>query len=296
MSEFRSGFVGILGRPNVGKSTLLNRLCGEKLAITSSKPQTTRNRILGVLHGEGHQLVFIDTPGMHETDRAINRYMQSVISSVVGDVDVLLYMVDATREHGREDELALGMLSEAGDTPVILCVNKVDKAGEEAAAERIRQTSALFEFKSAHVVSAMRGSGVDELVAALKEMMPEGVPYFPEDMVTDQPLGFRLSEIIREKLFEQTREEIPYSIGVLVEDMTTDDKGTMEISANIYVEKESQKGIVIGKRGALLKKIGTASRIEMEGRLGHKVYLELWVKVKKGWTDRESLLRQLGYS
>ena len=222
MSEFRSGFVGILGRPNVGKSTLLNRLCGEKLAITSSKPQTTRNRILGVLHGEGHQLVFIDTPGMHETDRAINRYMQSVISSVVGDVDVLLYMVDATREHGREDELALGMLSEAGDTPVILCVNKVDKAGEEAAAERIRQTSALFEFKSAHVVSAMRGSGVDELVAALKQMMAEAVPYFPEDMVTDQPLGFRLSEIIREKLFEQTREEIPYSIGVLVEDITTD--------------------------------------------------------------------------
>jgi len=295
VNRFRSGFVGILGRPNVGKSTLLNRLCGEKLAITSSKPQTTRNRILGVVHRPDSQIVFLDTPGMHETDRAINRYMQQVISKVASDVDIVVYMADATRAHGREDALTLSMLPTDTRVPVLLAVNKSDLAGIGKAAERVAFLKGIYNFKEAFTVSAVTGAGTEELLESISLLLPEGVPYFPEDMVTDQPLGFRLAEMVREKLFDLTQEEIPYSTAVVVEDITVREDGLMEVGATVFVEKESQKGIVIGKKGNMLQKVGTAARQEMEARLGKKVYLNLWVKVKKGWTDREGLLRQMGY-
>ncbi len=295
MSIFRSGFVGILGRPNVGKSTLLNRLCGEKLAIISSKPQTTRNRILGVLHIPGSQIVFLDTPGMHETDRALNRYMQQVISKVAADVDIVIYMADATRSHGREDGLTLSMLPDETGVPVILVVNKADLTGPGQVEERVALLKGMYNFKDIFIISALTGAGTSELVERISLLLPEGVPYFPEDMVTDQPLGFRLAEIVREKLFDLTKEEIPYSTAVIVEDLAAREDGLMEVGATIFVEKESQKGIVIGKKGGMLLKVGTAARHEMENQLGRKVYLDLWVKVKKGWTDREGLLRQMGY-
>jgi len=295
VKRFRSGFVGILGRPNVGKSTLLNRLCGEKLAITSSKPQTTRNRILGVVHRPASQIVFLDTPGMHETDRAINRYMQQVISKVAADVDIVVYMADATRSHGREDALTLSMLPTGTRVPVLLVVNKSDLAGSGKAAERAEFLKGIYPFREAFIVSAVTGEGIDELLDRISLLLPEGVPYFPEDMVTDQPLGFRLAEIVREKLFDLTKEEVPYSTAVVVEDIASRENGLMEIGATVFVEKESQKGIVIGKNGKMLQEVGTAARNEMEARLGKKVYLNLWVKVKKGWPDREGLLRQMGY-
>jgi GTP-binding protein Era len=295
MSGFKSGFVGILGRPNVGKSTLLNRLCGEKLAITSSKPQTTRNRIVGVLHQPGSQIVFLDTPGMHETDRAINRYMQQVIVKVAADVDIVVYMADVTRAHGREDGLTLSVLPADSRVPVLLVVNKADLVGSEEVTERVELLEGLFDFSGTFITSAITGAGIDQLVEKISLMLPEGVPYFPEDMVTDQPLGFRLAEIVREKLFDLTKDEIPYSTAVVVEHMATREDGLMEVSATVFIEKESQKGIIIGKKGSMLQKVGTAARHEMEKQLGRKVYLELWVKVKKGWTDREGLLRQMGY-
>lgn len=295
MTGFRSGFVGILGRPNVGKSTLLNRLCGEKLAIISDKPQTTRNRILGVSHREGSQIVFVDTPGMHETGKALNRYMQSVVAGVAGDVDIALYMVDATRAQGREDELVFSMLPKRARVPVFLVVNKIDLAGSKAAGERIEELESRYGFAGIAAVSALNGEGTQELVEMIMNVLPEGVPYFPEDMVTDQPLGFRLAEIVREKLFELTRDEIPYSTAVVVENIATRSDGLMEVGATIFIEKESQKGIIIGKGGRMLKEVGTQARREMESQLERKVFLDLWVKVKKGWTDREGLLRQLGY-
>jgi GTP-binding protein Era len=295
VSGFRSGFVGILGRPNVGKSTLLNRLCGEKLAIVSSKPQTTRNRILGVLHRPDSQIVFLDTPGMHETDRAINRYMQQVIAKVAADVDIVVYMADVTRSHGREDSLTLSVLPTNTRVPVILVINKADLVGPEEVAERVELLEGLYDFTGTFVISAMTGAGTAQLVEKVSILLPEGVPYFPEDMVTDQPLGFRLAEIVREKLFDLTKEEIPYSTAVVVDHMATREDGLMEVGATVFVEKESQKGMVIGKKGSMLLKVGTAARHEMENQLGRKVYLDLWVKVKKGWTDREGLLRHMGY-
>ena len=295
MSGFRSGFVGIIGRPNVGKSTLLNRLCGEKLAITSSKPQTTRNRILGVLHQPGAQIVFLDTPGMHDTDRAINRYMQQVVARVAADVDIVLYMADVSRAHGREDDLALSMLPAETGVPTLLVLNKADLVGADQVKERITQIREQYNFQGAFIISALSGAGTDELVRQIALRLPEGVPYFPEDMVTDQPLGFRLAEIVREKLFDQTRDEIPYSTAVTVENMATREDGLIEVEATVFVEKESQKGIVIGKKGSMLKKVGTSARHEIESQLGRRVFLDLRVKVKKGWTDREGILRQMGY-
>ena len=295
MTVFKSGFVGILGRPNVGKSTLLNILCGEKLAIISAKPQTTRNRILGVLHGSGFQIVFLDTPGMHEFGKALNRYMRGVIEGVAKDVDTIIYMVDATREQGREDALALDLIPAGTATPVILAVNKVDQAGERKAGERAKMLEEAYPFSGIFPVSALKGTGIESLREHIIANLPEGVPYFPEDMVTDQPLDFRLAEIIREKLFDLTGQEVPYAAAVVVEDVSPRNDGLLEVSGMVYVERETQKGIIIGKGGRMIQDIGKAARLDMEQWLGRKVYLALRVKVKKKWTDREGMLKQLGY-
>lgn len=295
VAAYKSGFVGILGRPNVGKSTLLNTLCGEKLAIISAKPQTTRNRILGVLHGSGFQVVFLDTPGMHEFGKALNRYMRRVIEGVVKDVDTVIYMVDATREQGREDALALDLIPAGTGKPVILVVNKMDQAGERKTGERVKLLEDAYPFSGIFPVSALKGTGVNHLREQIIEDLPEGVPYFPEDMVTDQPLDFRLAEIIREKLFDLTGQEVPYATAVVVEELSPRDDGLLEVSGMIFVERETQKGIIIGKGGRMIKDVGQAARLDMEEWLGRKIYLALRVKVKKRWTDREGLLRHLGY-
>jgi GTP-binding protein Era len=232
---------------------------------------------------------------MHETDRAINRYMQQVIAKVAADVDIVVYMADVTRSHGREDSLTLSVLPTNTRVPVILVINKADLVGPEEVAERVELLEGLYDFTGTFVISAMTGAGTAQLVEKVSILLPEGVPYFPEDMVTDQPLGFRLAEIVREKLFDLTKEEIPYSTAVVVDHMATREDGLMEVGATVFVEKESQKGMVIGKKGSMLLKVGTAARHEMENQLGRKVYLDLWVKVKKGWTDREGLLRHMGY-
>ena len=296
MSNFRSGFVGILGRPNVGKSTLLNRMCGEKLVITSTKPQTTRNRILGVLHRSEAQIVFLDTPGMHESSKAINRYMKGIVSRVASDVDLILYMVDASRAQGPEDGMALETILQNKGVPSLLVVNKVDIAGKAKATDRLQTLEDRYRFEGALLISALSGEGIGALEKEITRLLPEGPPYFPEDMVTDQAPAFRLAEIVREKLFERTREEIPYSMAVVVEHLAPAGDGLMEVACTDYVEKESQKGIVIGKGGKMLKEVGKAARLEIEARLRKKVFIEIRVKVKKGWTDRESLLRQMGYS
>jgi len=295
MSQLRSGFVGILGRPNVGKSTLLNKLCGEKLAIISAKPQTTRNRILGVLHNPGSQIVFLDTPGMHEFGKALNRYMQDVITGVAKDVDTVIYMVDVTREHGREDNLTLELISRESGIPALLAVNKIDRVSAGQVQERIDLLTQRYSFDGIFPISALNGQGLEQLVERVTGLLPEGVPYFPEDMVTDQPLGFQLAEIVREKLFDLTEQEVPYATAVVVEDISPRQDGLIEVSAMIYVERETQKGIVIGKGGKMLREVGKAARKDMENLLEKKVFLQLWVKVRKGWTDREGLLRQLGY-
>jgi len=271
-------------------------VCHDKVAIISEKPQTTRNRILGVLHRPGSQIVFLDTPGMHEDAKALNRYMQGVIRRVAEDVDIIVYMVDVTREHGREDELALSILKENKDIPVVLAVNKIDKAVDEQINKRLKFLEEKFQFSGACTISALRGTGVDELLEMITSHLQEGVPFFPEDMVTDQPLGFALSEIIREKLFELTMEEVPYSTAVVVEEISTEREDIIEVSAIVYVERETQKRIIIGKGGRMLRDVGTAARLDMEKKLGKKIYLQLWVKVKRGWTDREGLLRQMGYN
>lgn len=296
MSSFRSGFVGILGRPNVGKSTLLNRVCGEKLAITSPKPQTTRTRVLGVLHRPGVQAVFLDTPGLHDSGRALGRSMKGIVAQVAGDVDVILFMVDATRAHGREDGMALRTVRENPRVPCILVVNKVDAAGPKAARERLDALESEHAFSGSILVSALTGEGTGELVEKVIGLLPEGVPYFPEGMVTDQPQAFRLGEIVREKLFDRTREEVPYSTAVMVEEMAEAGEDLIRVRCAVFVEKESQKGIVIGKGGKMLRDVGTAARLEMEALLGRKVFLEIRVKVKKDWPDRESLLKGMGYS
>lgn len=293
---FRSGFVGILGRPNVGKSTFLNRICGEKLAITSPKPQTTRTRVLGVLHRPGNQVIFLDTPGMHDSGRALGRSMKGIVTQVAADVDVILFMVDATRAHGREDEMAFRTIRENPGVPCILLVNKVDAAGREKASQRLEVLEKEHDFQGSSLISALTGEGMGGLVDSIAGLLPEGVPYFPEGMVTDLPLAFRLAEIVREKLFDRTRDEIPYSTAVVVEDIVPMSEELLQVDCAVFVEKESQKGIVIGKGGRMLKDVGTASRPEMEALLGKRVFLDIRVKVKKDWPDQESLLRRIGYS
>jgi GTP-binding protein Era len=221
--------------------------------------------------------------------------MKAVINRVVSDVDVILYMVDSTRNQGMEDSMALNMLTVNPMVPSLLVVNKVDASGIESAEKRIQSLRTESRFDGSVIISALSGEGIAELEKSIIGMLPEGVPYFPEDMITDQPLGFRLGEIVREKLFERTRDEIPYSTAVVVEEVAALKDDLVEVSTTVYVEKESQKGIVIGKGGKMLREIGTMARQEMEEQLGRKVFLDIRVKVKKDWTDRETLLKQLGY-
>src|SRR3972149_1977187 len=284
---FRSGFVSIVGRPNVGKSTLLNRILKEKIAIISDKPQTTRNRIMGVLHLPGAQLVFLDTPGIHKPKFKLNQRMVRTALNTLQEVDLILFLVEAFDAPGPGDQFIMERLKGLS-IPVFLVINKIDRVKKETLIPLIEQCSRSFTFTEVVPVSALTGDNVDRLIEVIVKHLPEGQPLFPEDTITDQPLRFIAAEVIREKILTRTHEEIPYSVAVVIEEFLEDpEKQRVTIRAVIYVERDSQKGIVIGKGGEMLKAVGTAARLELEGLIGTKVYLELWVKVKKDWRGNE---------
>ena len=294
--EFRSGYVAIIGRPNVGKSTLINRVLGQKLCITSRRPQTTRHRILGIKTDDDSQLIYVDTPGLHIDDKkAMNRYMNRAAASSIDDVDVILFVVDGMNWTD-EDEKVLERLKVSAKAPVILVINKMDKlADKEVMLPHIQKLSAQFDYANVFPISARKGMNLDELEKQIKQLVPEGDLIFPEDQITDRSSRFLAAELVREQLFRHLGQELPYSITVEIEQFD-DEKDLYRIGAVIYVERDGQKAIVIGKKGDLLKSVGKDARIEMQSVFGHKVFLRLWVKVREGWGDNERMLKNLGYN
>jgi GTP-binding protein Era len=293
-TPFRSGFVAIIGRPNVGKSTLLNRILGEKIVITSDKPQTTRNRVRGILNIPGSQVVFIDTPGIHEARSRFNRFMVEEALSSARGCDVVLLLVDAVTFSGGGDSLLLEVLAGI-EAPVILVINKIDLVSKESLLKGIADHAKLHPFREIVPVSAITGDGVEILPSLVAGLLPEGEPFFPDDILTDLPERFIAAEMIREKVFRLTRDEIPYSTAVTVESFKEREDGLISIIAAINVERDSQKGIIIGRKGAMLKKIGTLARGEIEKLLNTRVYLELHVKVSRDWRENTRMLKELGY-
>lgn len=291
---FRSGFIAILGAPNAGKSTLLNRLTGEKIAITSKKPQTTRNRILGVVHRPTDQMVFFDTPGVHRSAQALNVRIVDAALAVIPEVDVLLFMTDVTKPAPDDEQLLLDRLAETRK-PVVLALNKVDQLKKTDLLRRMDSWSKRFPFAEIVPISAKDGDQVDVLSDLLAAHLPEGPPMFPEDMLTDVPERFVVAELIREKVFRLTGEEIPYSTAVTIEDFEENDDDKTVIHAAIHVERDSQKGILIGKGGERLKRIGVEARKDIENLLGERVFLKLFVRVQKNWTKDTRALRRFGY-
>ncbi|AUD78347.1 GTPase Era [Kangiella profundi] len=293
--DFRCGYVAVLGRPNVGKSTLMNHILGQKVSITSRKPQTTRHRILGIYTDDDAQILFVDTPGIHKKEaRSINRYMNRAASSSMVDVDVIIFVVDGT-QWTEDDELVLEKLQQT-NCKTILFVNKVDKIQDkEQLLPHLAKITERFEFDAVFPGSALRGDNLEPLISQIKDWLPKGDLFFPEDYVTDRSQRFMAAELIREKLMRSLGEEIPYSSTVEIEQFKSDEKGTLHINGLILVERSGQKAIIIGKQGQRLKQIGQDARIDMEELFGTKVFLQLWVKVKDGWADDERALRSLGY-
>lgn len=293
---FRSGFVAILGRPNVGKSTFLNYVMGQKIAIMSDKAQTTRNKIMGIYTTDEEQIVFIDTPGIHKPKTALGDFMVESAYSTLREVDTVLFMVPADEKRGKGDDMIMERLKQA-NVPVILVVNKIDKVHPDQLLEQIEDFRHQMDFKEIVPISATQGNNVNRLMEILKENLDEGFQYFPADQITDHPERFLVSEMIREKVLHLTREEIPHSVAVVIESMKRDEfTDKVHILATIMVERDSQKGIIIGKQGAMLKKIGSMARRDIELMLGDKVFLETWVKVKKNWRDKKLDLADFGYN
>ncbi len=292
---YRSGFAALVGRPNVGKSTLLNKLLGEKVVITSDKPQTTRNRIQGILSTESSQIVFVDTPGIHVARSRINRLMVESALSAVRDVDVVLFLVEADAEPHREESALLEVLAKA-TAPVLLVINKIDRVAKETLLSRMAAYGAVHPFREIVPVSALTGDGVEHLARVVAGYLPEGPPYFPDDQLTDVPERFIVAEMVREQVFRLTRDEIPYAVAVTVDAFTErPGQDLVAISATIHVERDSQKGVIIGKGGAMLKKIGSNARRQIETFLNSRVFLELFVKVSAGWSESPGKLREFGY-
>ncbi len=292
---FKSGFIGIIGRPNVGKSTLLNALVGEKIAITTSKPQTTRNRIMGIRNQAEGQMIFMDTPGIHQADSALNRHMVNVAKDTFGRVDILLLLVEAAAGVHPSDPFIIKSLPK-GAMPVILVINKIDLVKKMQLLPLIDQLHPLHPFAAVVPLSARTGDGLPLLVDEILQALPEGPACFPEDTMTDCPERFIAAEIIREKIIMLTRQEIPYATAVIVDAFKEDEqKRLIRIQATIHVEKDSQKGILIGKKGAKLKEIGTKARMDLEQFFNAKIYLELFVRVQKNWTHDEKMLKEFGY-
>ncbi|QHT60299.1 GTPase Era [Paenibacillus lycopersici] len=292
--KFHSGFVAIVGRPNVGKSTLINEVIGQKIAIMSDKPQTTRNKIHGVYTTNNSQIVFLDTPGIHKPTSKLGDFMVKSAIGTLGEVDAALFLIDASEGLGGGDRFIIEALKKV-NTPIILVMNKIDKIEPEALLPLIVQYKDLHDFAEIVPISALQGNNVSTLLNVLGSYLPEGPQYYPADQVTDHPEQFVCAELVREKILHLTREEVPHSIAVAIEDMKVQENGVVYIGAVIYVERDSQKGIVIGKQGALLKQVGREARRDIETLLGSRVFLELWVKVKKDWRNQERVLKDLGF-
>ncbi|QJX75454.1 GTPase Era [Priestia megaterium] len=293
-NEFKSGFVSIIGRPNVGKSTFLNRVIGQKIAIMSDKPQTTRNKIQGVYTEDQAQIVFIDTPGIHKPKHKLGDFMMKVAQNTLKEVDLILFMINATEGLGRGDEFIIERLKDT-KTPVFLVINKIDEIHPDELFSIITNYKDLYPFAEIVPISALQGNNVGRLLDQIKQRLPEGPQYYPADQVTDHPERFIITELIREKVLHATREEIPHSIAVVMDSMQRRDNGAVYVGATIIVERDSQKGIVIGKQGKMLKEVGRKARADIEPLLGSKVFLELWVKVQKDWRNRASHLRDFGF-
>jgi GTP-binding protein Era len=291
--EFKFGYVAVVGRPNAGKSTLVNRLVGEKVAIVTSRPQTTRNRIQGIVNEPRAQIVLIDTPGLHRPDSALGRQMMSEVDAAIDGVDIVALIIDAAEDFGTGDRRAVERVQRFGGKRFLL-LNKVDRIPKSNLLPLIEKAAKLGEFDEIIPTSALKGEGVDVLLQKLIERLPSGTPQFPVDQYTDQPERFLAAEIVREKAMESTTQEVPHALAVLVDSFEEGGK-LIRIRATIYVEREGQKGILIGRGGASLKKIGTTARKELETILGTKIFLELYVKVRKDWRENQQIVRQLDW-
>lgn len=293
--KFKSGFITIIGRPNVGKSTLLNHIIGEKITITSDKPQTTRNKIQTIHTTENSQMIFVDTPGIQKARNKLGEFMNKEVAIALEDMDVLLWLVDESLEMGPGDSRILKSLDRI-KTPIILVINKIDKLSDEQVHKIITKYEKRYDFAKIIPISAIKGKNVDKLLETVENILPEGPQYFPEDMITDQPERVIVSEIVREKTLHYLDQEVPHGIAVETTMMKErPDKQIIDLHATIYCEKDSHKGIVIGKGGRKLKGIGKSAREDIEKFLGIKVNLQLWVKVNKNWREKENLMRRMGY-
>lgn len=294
---YKSGFISIIGRPNVGKSTFLNHVIGQKIAIMSDKPQTTRNKVQGVLTMNDAQMIFIDTPGIHKPKHKLGDFMMKVATNTLKEVDLILFMINATEGYGRGDEFIIEELKKV-KTPVFLVVNKIDAVHPDDLLPLIEKYQKLYPFAAVVPISALEGNNVETLLEQIKQHLPEGPQFYPADQVTDHPERFIISELVREKVLHLTREEIPHSVAVVIDSIKKmDNKNeTVHVMATIIVERDSQKGIVIGKKGQMLKEVGSLARVDIENLLGSKVFLELWVKVQKDWRNKASQLRDYGFN
>ncbi|WP_412520869.1 GTPase Era [Staphylococcus simulans] len=294
MTEHKSGFVSIIGRPNVGKSTFMNRVLGHKIAIMSDKAQTTRNKIQGVMTEDDAQIIFVDTPGIHKPKHKLGDYMMKVAKNTLSEVDAVIFMVNADEKIGRGDEYIMEMLKNV-KTPVFLVINKIDLVHPDEIMPIIESYQKYMDFSETVPMSALEGLNVEHFIDVLKSYLPEGPQYYPDGQISDHPEQFVVGELIREKILHLTSEEIPHSIGVNVDRMVKQSEDKVRIEATIFVERDSQKGIVIGKGGKKLKEIGKRARMDIENLLGSKVYLDLWVKVQKDWRNKVNFIRQMGY-
>lgn len=292
--QFKSGFVAIVGRPNVGKSTFMNYVLGQKIAIMSDKAQTTRNKIQGVYTNQECQIVFLDTPGIHKPKHELGNFMVESAYSALKEVDAVLFMVNAAEKRGPGDDFIIEKLKNI-KTPVFLVLNKIDLISPDELLDRVESYQETIPFAGIIPISVLQGNNVQELMTTLTNHLPEGPQYYPSDQITDHPEYFVVSELIREKILHLTKEEIPHSVAVTVDKMQKDEFDKVHVYANIIVERPTQKGIIIGKGGKLLKEIGVRARKDIEQLLGNKVYLELWVKVEKDWRKKKSHLQDFGY-
>ena len=292
--QFKSGFVAIVGRPNVGKSTFMNYVLGQKIAIMSDKAQTTRNKIQGVYTDQDCQIVFLDTPGIHKPKHELGNFMVESAYSALKEVDAVLFMVNAAEKRGPGDDFIIEKLKKI-KTPVFLVLNKIDLISPDELLDRVESYQETIPFAGIIPISVLQGNNVQELMTTLTNHLPEGPQYYPSDQITDHPEYFVVSELIREKILHLTKEEIPHSVAVTVDKMQKDEFDKVHVYANIIVERPTQKGIIIGKGGKLLKEIGVRARKDIEQLLGNKVYLELWVKVEKDWRKKKSHLQDFGY-